>query len=242
MNVAAVQFKGSRSDHPGSLQRLRELAREAAVGADLVVLPELAATQYLFADAAAARLHAEPADGPTLAALGPVAAEAGCWLVVGFPEVEGDALFNSALVIDPRGALQFTYRKTLLFDCDWTWARPGDSGYRAFDTDAGRFTPGICMDLNDDEFVNWCAGSGARTIALATNWILDPTGDTWRYWAWRVEPTGAALVAANTYGCEGEVHFCGRSLVLDQRVVLAAAPETGDAVVTATLPPRSTSP
>ena len=242
MRVAAVQFKGARGALGASLEHLVALARSAARGADLVVLPELAATQYLFTDEAEALAHAEPADGPTLAALAPVAAEAGCWMVCGFPEVDGGALFNSALVIDPAGALRFVYRKTLLYPADKSWAQPGDSGYRAFDTDAGRFTLGVCMDLNDDAFVAWCATSGARVVALPTNWLVSRDDvDTWAYWAWRMDPVGAALVAANTYGAERDVMFCGRSVVLDERVVHAAAPVAGDAVIRASLAPSSSS-
>ncbi len=236
MRVAAVQFKGRRGHFEDSIGRLARLTTVASVGADLVVLPELAATQYLFEDEVEARRHAEPAGGPTFEALAPIAADAGCWMVVGFPEIDGDALFNSALVIDPTGALAFVYRKTLLFPADESWARPGDSGYRAFDTEAGRFTLGVCMDLNDDRFIEWCVGAGARVVALPTNWLVAGDGlDTWAYWAWRMDPVSAALVTANTYGSEGRVAFCGRSLVLDARVVGAAAEASGDAVIKATL-------
>ncbi len=240
MNVAAVQFKGRRDDFDSSLRRLVALATHAADGADLVVLPELAATQYLFDDASEARAHAEPADGPTFAALSPVAAQAGCWVVAGFPELDGDALYNSALVIDPQGDLAFVYRKTLLYPADESWACPGDSGYRAFDTGAGRFTVGICMDLNDDGFVDWCANADVRVVALATNWLeSDDDLDTWVYWAWRMQGLDAALVTANTYGPERDIVFCGRSCVLDERVVYAAADVTGDAVIRAALPASS---
>ena len=239
MNVAAVQFKGRRDDFEGSLRALTALARQAAPGADLLVLPEMAATQYLFTDEAEARIHAEVADGPTLAALAPVAADAGCWLVAGFPERDGDALYNSALVIDPAGELVFVYRKTLLYPPDESWARPGDNGYRVFEAAGGRFTVGICMDLNDDRFIDFCAAADVRAVALATNWLHnDDKIDTWVYWAWRMEPVGAALVAANTWGPERDIAFCGRSCVLDQRTIHAAAEPTGDAVLRASLPPR----
>ncbi len=236
MNVAAVQFKGNREDSAGTLARLSALAEVAAEGADLVVLPEMALTQYLFESAEHARLYAERADGPTFAALSPIAKAHGCWLTVGLPEVDGDALFNSALVIDPAGELRFTYRKTLLFEADETWARPGDSGYVRFDTDAGSFAVGICMDLNDDRFVLWCRDAGVDVVALPTNWLHEEESDVWRYWAWRMAPLqGAALVAANTWGAEAETVFCGRSAVLQRRTVLAAAPPVGNAVIRAGL-------
>ena len=45
----------------------------------------------------------------------------------------------------------------------------------------------------------------------------------------------AALVAANTYGSEGEVAFAGRSCVLAGRTLLAMAPMEGDGVIRARL-------
>jgi len=230
MRVAAVQFKAEKGRKVLSLAVLHALAEEAAWESDLVVLPEMAAVGYLFPSPEEARRVAEPANGPTFSILAPVAAAHHCWLVVGFPEVDGDRLFNSALVIDPTGALRFVYRKTLLFEPDEWWALPGDSGYRAFDTEAGRFGVGICMDLNDDAFVRWCAGADLDAIAFPTNWVQEDV-DVWDYWRARLWGVDAALVAANTYGTEGPVAFTGRSAVLQDGVILASAPETGNVVI-----------
>ena len=236
MKVAAVQYKAPKGDKATALHALVAYAQTAARGAaDLIVLPEMAATGYVFADRAAIDVVAEPARGETFQALAPVAREHGAWIVVGLPERDADKRFNSALVIDPAGELAFTYRKTMLYELDETWCDPGDSGYRALDADCGRFTVGICMDLNDDRFVAWCASAGARAIAFPTNW-LDQDHRIWSYWAWRLEGVPSALVAANTWGADGAVRFRGESAVLDGRYVRAASPRSGDGVITADLP------
>jgi N-carbamoylputrescine amidase len=234
MRVAAVQFKATKKDPAASLARLVPLAREAAQGADLVVLPEMAATGYVFASPDEIRPLAEPPDGPTFRALSAVAREARAWLVCGYVEREIDRLFNSALVVDCEGALRFSYRKTLLFDADTSWAEPGDSGYRTFDTGAGTFGVGICMDLNDDRFTDWVRAEKPRCVAFPTNW-LDQGDNVWGYWAWRMRGTKSALVAANSYGPDGDVSFRGESAVLDGRTLLAHAGRDGDAVLRATL-------
>jgi len=235
MRVAAVQFKAHKGDRAGSLARLATLVERAGSWKpDLVVLPEMAATGYLFDGPDAARVVAEEAEGPTLSALAPLAAAHGCWLVVGFPEVDGEQLFNSALVVDPHGELRFVYRKTLLYEADLPWAEPGDSGYARFETDHGAFGVGICMDLNDDRFVDWCASSELRVVALPTNWLYEGYR-VWPYWAWRMRGLQAALVAANSWGPEEQLVFSGRSAVLHGSQVLAAAPFTGDAVIRAEL-------
>lgn len=237
MRVAAVQFKADKADKPGSLTRLAALAAEAAARADLVVLPEMAATGYIFRDRDAVAPVAEAPNGATFCALAPVAREHGAWLVAGFPERAPDGrLFNSALVVDPRGQLAHVYRKTLLYSADTTWCEPGDSGYLAFDTAAGRVAVGICMDMNDDAFVRWLATAGARALAFPTNW-LDEGSAVWEYWAWRMRPAAAtAIVAANTWGREETTAFRGESAILDGLTLRAAAPLTGDLVISAVLP------
>lgn len=232
MKVAAVQYKPTKGDKPGALSALVAHARSAAVDghAELIVLPEMAATGYVFADRRAVDAVAEVPRGETFSALAPVAREFGAWIVVGFPERAADKRFNSALVIDPAGELAFTYRKTLLYDLDETWCDPGDSGYSAFDAASGRFTVGICMDLNDDGFVVWCASARARAIAFPTNW-LDQDHRVWGYWARRLDGIPSALVAANTWGAEAGVRFRGESAILDGGVLRAAAPRRGDGVI-----------
>ena len=237
MRLAAVQVRATRGDLAGTRGRMARLAAEAAASSDLVVLPEMAASGYLFRDREAVSAVAEPPQGPTWSILAPIAAAAGCWLVCGFVESAGDRFFNSALVIDPRGALAFTYRKTLLFDADHRWATPGDSGYRSFDADWGSFGVGICMDLNDDAFVAWAARARLSAVALPTNW-LDEGLPVWPYWRWRLGPTGV-LVAANTWGSEeldGIVTpFAGQSAILDARRLYAGAPAAGDGVLRAVI-------
>ncbi len=230
MRVAAVQFKPDKADLCGARQALGDLAAQAAQDSDLVVLPEMAATGYIFDSREEVAGLAEPARGPTFQLLSDVASRARCWMVAGFPEREGERLFNSAMVVDPTGELAFIYRKTMLYDADVFWASPGDSGYRRFETPSGAFGVGICMDLNDPRFVMWCWRSRLDAIAFPTNWVEEGV-DVWPYWMGRIAGSGAALVAANTYGVDGDVEFSGRSAILQGTKVLAGAATAGDEVI-----------
>ena len=238
MRVAAVQYRARKGDVEGSRRRLVALAERAAPGVDLLVLPEMAVTGYVFPDRAAVAAVAERPDGPTFRAVSSVARRHHCWAVAGFPEAAGDALYNSAMVVDPSGSLAFVYRKTLLYDEDVHWATPGDSGYRTFTTEAGRFTVGICMDLNDTAFCAWVDREDVDAVAFPTNWVESDTDiDLFTYWAWRMGRSRAALVAANTWGREAHVRFSGCSAVLERRVLLAHLPATGDGFLRADLHP-----
>jgi len=224
-----------KGDVHRSLSTLCALADRHAAEADLVVLPEMAATGYAFPDRDAVWAVGESANGPTLQAIAQVARARRCWIVCGFPERAGDKLFNSAMVVNPAGERVFTYRKTLLYEEDLHWAAPGDSGYRSFETENGSFGVGICMDLNDDRFIEWLASEQPTAIAFPTNWVKEEA-PVWPYWAWRLQPVQSALVAANTWGADGPIQFVGKSAILSGLTLHAWAEETGDQVITATLP------
>jgi len=83
------------------------------MGADVLVLPELFLTGYNIGQL----VHelAESRDGPSLAAISHTAQESGCALCVGFPEREGNKVFNSAALIGSRGEQICVYRKIHLF-------------------------------------------------------------------------------------------------------------------------------
>ena len=232
MNVSAVQFKARKGAHAESLDALTELASSAAQDAHLVVMPEMAVSGYMFEDEASARGIAEPATGPTFQRLAPIAREHATWMVCGFAETDQGALYNSAMVIDDQGELAFTYRKSMLYEADETWARPGNSGYRRFETAHGAFGLGICMDINDPRFIMWCWRSRLDVLAFPTNWVEEGV-DVWQYWQARLVGSGVALVAANTYGVEPGVRFCGRSVILRGGDILQSAGREGDAVIRA---------
>jgi N-carbamoylputrescine amidase len=243
MDVAAVQFRGDREDLDGRRASLARWIWGLGPGVDLVVCPELAVSGYVFQHPGEAILVAEDPDGPTCATLAPLARALGTWIVCGFVERAHDRLFNSALVLDPAGERRFVYRKTLLYELDESWASPGDSGYRIFDTDAGDFAVGICMDINDPGFTDWLGAARPTALAFPTNW-LDEGMDVRNYWAWRLTGTGTALVAANTWGIERGVAFRGHSAILQPRPqpadgppwwLLATASAEGDQILRARL-------
>lgn len=229
MRLCAVQFK--TADKADKARALREAAA-LPVPANVVVFPEMFATGYIFRSVEEASRIAEGRDGPTFQAMADVARRTGAWVVAGFAESACDALFNSAMVVDPRGSLRFVYRKTLLYEADVPWARPGDSGYATFDTDFGRLTLGICMDLNDWRFTSFLRTTQADVVAFPTNWVEEGM-DVHRYWRERLVGVRSAFVAANTYGPEEDTGFSGESAILMDGNVVAAGPKSGNAVVSA---------
>ncbi len=230
--LAAIQYRPPKGRPAQARQALRALVSEAVeAGAKVIVAPEMATTGYVWPDPEAIRPHCEPALGPTFEALSPLAAKAGAWILCGFAEQAPDGLYNSALVIDPSGALHDCYRKVLLFPADERWAGRG-LRHAAYEGDFGRLAPCICMDLNDDLFAVHLLRTEPSVVGFCTNWIAEPDEDMVPYWRYRMAGWKGWFVAANTWGVDEDTRFYGRSTILGPRgeVVRQAAHE-GDCVL-----------
>ena len=145
------------------------------------------------------------------------------------------SLHNSALVVSPLGELVTCYRKVLLYEADEAWASPG---WRrsVVPTSFGSIVPGICMDLNDDGFVGFLHEVKPAVVAFCTNW-LEEGAPVHEYWQARLRGVKSHVVAANSWGDDGSVTFCGRSAILGpDGQVIAEAPAEGNSVVVAELP------
>lgn len=229
MKLAAIQYKPPHGRPDRARRDLVRRARAAVeAGAQLVVLPEMATTGYVWPSSAALAPHAEPAEGPTRAALGAVH---GAWIVCGYAEQGADGrLYNSALVLRPDGSLAASYRKVLLFDLDRSWATPG-SQRMLVPTPLGAVAPAICMDLNDDRLVTWLHMTTPEVLAFCTNWV-EEGADVHGWWQARLRGWRGWMVAANRWGVEAGVQFSGRSAILAPGgEVVAAADAEGDAIV-----------
>jgi predicted amidohydrolase len=175
VRVAACQVSLSVGE-TGRNQAAARQAIEAAAdgGAQIVVLPELTPSGYVFIDQAEARSLAEPADGPTAAQWSQLAARHGLVIVGGICELgEQDRVYNSAILVDP-GGLRSVYRKAHLWDAEPDFFVPGDAEPQVTNTLHGRIAVMICYDVEFPEWVRRPALAGAELLAVPTNWPAEP--------------------------------------------------------------------
>lgn len=172
VNVACCQIAPSVEEPRSNLDFTRNAIREAAAGgAQLVILPELSLSGYVFksADAtrAAAELSAQALDGWATEA-----ASAGGEVVVvgGFAELGEDGrVYNSCALVDRTG-IRTVYRKVHLWDRESLWFHPGTSEAPVIDTSLGRIGLAVCYDLEFPELTRGLALRGAELIAVPANW------------------------------------------------------------------------
>jgi len=130
--------------------------------ADLICLPELVNTTGV---ALASESLAEPVPGPTSDRLASQARTHGCYLAASILERHGEALYNTALVLDRTGGLLGKYRKTHLPLAEGllSGTTPGDT-YPVFHTDFGTIGYMVCYDGHFPEVPRVLALAGAHII------------------------------------------------------------------------------
>jgi len=248
--VALVQHAmGPDRDH-NVQQSVSGITEAARAGAQLVVLPELHASEYFckYQDPDLFDL-AEPLDGPTATALAAAAAEHQVVLISSLFERRSAGLaHNTALVFDRDGRLAGRYRKMHIPDDpgynEKFYFAPGDLGFRPIDTSLGRLGVLVCWDQWYPEAARLMALAGAEMLiyptAIGRHPTESPEEQQRQLDAWRIMhqahavANGLPVMACNRVGHEPDrsggpnaAQFWGHSLVCGpQGEMLAEAGET----------------
>jgi len=176
--VQQLEPRVGEPDHNRALS-LQAIDEAAAHGAQVVVLPELVSSGYMFASAEEAASLAIARDDSLIGEWAEAAARHGLVIAAGFCERGEDGrTYNSAALIDP-GGVRAVYRKLHLWDRERLWFRPGDALPPVLDTAAGRVGLVICYDLEFPELTRMVALAGAELLLVPTNWPLmeRPSGE-----------------------------------------------------------------
>jgi predicted amidohydrolase len=236
--IGFVQFSPVRRDVATNIAAVARLL--AGVRADLLVLPELANSGYVYASPADVAPYAEPGDGsgPFLSALRGLAGETGGVIVAGFAEQAAEGLYNSAAAVDGGGVIQ-VYRKTHLFADEKILFLPGDSGFRIFEHAGARIGMMVCFDWFFPESARTLALRGAQIIAHPSNLVLPYCQAAM---VTRCLENRVYAVTTNRYGAEtlGETSltFTGASQIVTPRGKrLAQAPIEGESVAVVEIDP-----
>ena len=192
IKVAAMQASFSE-DMKANIAKVEKLVRDAAKqGAQVILPPELYQGPYFctsqeerwFATAYPAMTH------PCVVALKPVAKELGVAIPVSIFERDGPAYYNSLVMLDADGEALGVYRKSHIPDGpgyqEKYYFRPGDTGFKVWNTKHGRIGVGICWDQWFPETARAMALMGADVLFYPTAIGSEPhdasldTSEPWR--------------------------------------------------------------
>ncbi|WP_345975371.1 N-carbamoylputrescine amidase [Sulfurimonas sp. HSL3-7] len=231
VKVAAIQMAMSE-DKEANADRAEALVREAAANdAQIILLPELFEGLYFCKDMDEKYFSwAQEREGhPLIGRFSAVAKELGVVLPLSYFEKSGSDYFNSLVVIDADGTVMENYRKTHIPSGpgyeEKFYFKPGDTGFRVWQTAYAKIGVGICWDQWFPETARSLALMGAELIFYPTAIGSEPEihVDSKAHWQ-RVQQGHSAantvpVIAANRIGEEaGEsctLTFYGSSFMSD---------------------------
>jgi predicted amidohydrolase len=235
--VAVCQYAIDIDDPAGTLDRLHASVSEAVEARpQVIVLPELCTSGYVFRDIAEAQSRAEPVDGPTVQLFRELSLKHHAIVVGGFCErSDGDRPFNSAAVVE-NGEVLVVYRKTHLWDTEKLVFAAGDEPAPVVTTSVGQVAVMICYDAEFPEMVGSVARRGGQLVIAPSNWPSKSIPPGERSSEVIKAQAFAAVnrvftVVADRVGPERGVDWIGGSVICDADGYPVAGPAQGDPVV-----------
>ena len=229
LTVAAIQ-DAFGDDVQANIDKIAAHIRAAAAqGADIVLPPELFCGSYFCKtqDESAFERAAPWQEHPAVEQLRAVAADLSIVVPVSIFEKDGPHYYNSVVMIDADGEPLGVYRKSHIPDGpgyqEKFYFRPGDTGFKVWDTRKGRIGVGICWDQWFPEAARSMALMGADILLYPTAIGAepqDPSLDTAARWRRAMQGHAVSnvipVVAANRVGNEDGQLFYGTSFIADQ--------------------------
>ena len=241
VTVAALQLAFSE-DMASNIEMVAgQVVKAAARGAKIVLPPELFEGPYfckvedeaLFSQALPVGQH------PAVQEMRKVAKAHGVYIPTSFFERDGQHYYNSLAMIDDEGEIMGIYRKSHIPDGpgyeEKYYFRPGNSGFKVWNTRHGVIGVGICWDQWYPETARVMALMGAEMLFYPTAIGSEPYDadlDTSRMW--RRAMIGHAVsncmpvIAANRIGEEQGQKFYGHSFITDDWGDFAAEADSKD--------------
>ncbi|RKZ28724.1 beta-ureidopropionase [bacterium] len=170
MKVGFVQHNPVFGDVDENFFKIEKMLKDFST--DVLVIPELFATGYLFENKAQLLSFSEPAGGgKTYEFLKNLSKKMDALIVGGFPEKDGEDIFNSAIAVKPDGTFHI-YRKLHLFNREKILFQPGNIELNPFEFRGVKFGMLICFDWIFPESYRTLAMRGAQVILQPTNLVL----------------------------------------------------------------------
>lgn len=237
VTVAAIQTSYS-DDMDKNIAKTEKLVREAAKKGAQVILPSELFQGHYFCTTQDERWFATAhpvAEHPCVLAMQKLAKELNVAIPTSFFEKDGPRYYNSMAMIDADGSILGVYRKSHIPDGpgyqEKYYFRPGDTGFKVWNTKFGKIGVGICWDQWFPEAARMMALQGAEILMYPTaigNEPTEPENDT--SLPWQRAMVGHAVsncipvIASNRIGTEKGLGapqtFYGHSFISDHRGTL----------------------
>jgi len=224
MLVSYLQFQPVFGDVQKNIQRINELIKDKSF--DLLVLPELSNSGYLFVSEDEVQKYSEVIpNGIFCRALKEISRYKNAYIVAGICEKASDGFYNSAVLVKPTGEV-ITYRKIQLFYEEKKWFKPGNKPLTVHEITGDRFGKVkigmmVCFDWIFPEVARTLALKGAQIICHPANLVMPYCQDAM---VTRALENHVFTITANRTGIEKndgkEMIFTGLSEIVNPKGIV----------------------
>ncbi|MHB8339251.1 MAG: carbon-nitrogen hydrolase [Ignavibacteriaceae bacterium] len=247
--VALIQMAMSEDTDNNLSKAISWIEKAADEGGEVICLPELFSSQYFCQKEDIKFFNlAESIPGKTTKAIGEIARKRKVVVVVPLFEKRAPGIYhNSLVVIDNTGEIIGLYRKMHIPDDPAFYEKfyftPGDLGFKAFETSAGKIGTLICWD-------QWFPEAARITAMMGASILFYPTAIGWhpheklehgksQFESWQIIQKGHAVAngiyvaAVNRVGLEklneesDGIEFWGSSFIADPQGIIIAQASAG---------------
>lgn len=253
VKVALIQMSMSGSVKDNVAKAVRYIHSAAKKGAKIICFPELFNVPYFpYEKDVDAEKYSELIPGSTTQAISDAANETRTIVIMGSifekSAARNNEFYNTAVVFDESGKIIGKYRKMHIpHDQNFyekNYFKPGDLGYKVFDTKYGKIAVLICYDQWFPEAARIVSLMGAEIIFYPTAiGVVDTIKQTEGNWqeAWETVQkghgiaNGVAICAVNRVGKENKSNFWGGSFISSQFGTVLARGSRKEGIVLAEL-------
>jgi predicted amidohydrolase len=233
INVACCQIEPKIGMADENLDKtLSWIKKAAAEGANLIILPELCVSGYVFNSRVEAFQNAEAVPGgKSVNSWVELASQHDIYLVAGIAEKHCSSLYNTSVLIGPAGYIG-KYRKLHLWFEEKLFFEPGDLGLPLFKVPFGRLGMMVCYDMWFPEISRIYSTMGADIITIPTNWPKyehSIVGITDKIIVSQSHMNGVFIAACDRVGKERDVEFLGRSIITSNAGNVLSGPASATA-------------
>jgi predicted amidohydrolase len=240
MRIGYVQNNPENGNREANFAQIEKLLGNTK--ADLIVLPELFATGYIFEDGDEVKKFSEDFTGETTQFLYKMAKKTGAAIVGGFVEAGEGKVFNSVACVNSHG-LVGSYRKIHLYGREKKWFSPGNKPFHILEIGKDHewtIGPMICFDWVFPESARSLSLLGAEIITHSANLILPFCQNAM---ITRCLENKVYMITSNRFGNEKkaglDLSFTGKSQIVNPKgEILSTAPADEEYVDVVEIDPK----
>ena len=236
IKVACIQLWHNDDDSKQDRIAHAEQLIDSAADSDLILLPEIWNIGWWSFDIY--RESSETLHGETISRIAEKAKAVNAYILAGsIVERRGDSLYNTAVLLDPKGQIVAAYRKMHLYG--WMGAREAELMKRGEEivtvkTELGVLGLAICYDLRFPElFRKMAVNHGVEIFLFVTAWPIVRLDNFRELCHARANENLCFLICCDSAGINRGKQYVGHSAIIDPWGVSIASAGIYESVITA---------